>query len=360
MLPPGRTLTAVFTPDDSDNFETVTTTVSLVVNKADPVITWANPQDISVGTPLGATQLNATTDVLGTFTYAPLAGTVLAAGANQELTATFTPDEPGKYNEVTATVRINVVDALDYGDAPSSYPVLLADDGARHATSSLRLGSDLDLESDGQPTPNADGDGVDDDGVLRISDLIAADGVATTASVEVTVSADSKLDAWIDFNGNGGWEANEQIATSLDLTAGTNIVSFQVPGTATPGQTVSRFRVSSAGGLTPLGAATDGEVEDYLWQLLDGNANARGFRQRDGWVDRARSRRGRSRGPVVGCRIVSLSRVSVGKVDARGFGRRQHIHADRRRRFPGSQWWPQSSRRRRHERAGLERCARSV
>src|SRR5271157_4431676 len=66
-------------------------------------ITWANPAPITYGTPLGATQLNATasstfltgplsgrTESLpGTFTYSPPAGTVLNAG-NQTLTVAFT------------------------------------------------------------------------------------------------------------------------------------------------------------------------------------------------------------------------------------------------------------------------------
>ena len=44
--------------------------------KATPVITWPNPANIVDGTPLGPTQLNATADVPGTFTYNPAAGTM--------------------------------------------------------------------------------------------------------------------------------------------------------------------------------------------------------------------------------------------------------------------------------------------
>lgn len=80
---------------------------------AEVVIAWAEPQDITYGTPLGGAQLDAAassggTTVAGTFTYQPSAGTVLSAGDDQELEATFTPDDPGSYEAATATVRIDV------------------------------------------------------------------------------------------------------------------------------------------------------------------------------------------------------------------------------------------------------------
>ena len=42
--------------------------------KATPTITWAAPADITYGTALSATQLNATATVPGTFVYTPAAG----------------------------------------------------------------------------------------------------------------------------------------------------------------------------------------------------------------------------------------------------------------------------------------------
>jgi hypothetical protein len=55
--------------------------------KVTPVITWATPAAISYGTPLSATQLNATANVPGTFGYYPLTGTVLAVGTQWRSTA---------------------------------------------------------------------------------------------------------------------------------------------------------------------------------------------------------------------------------------------------------------------------------
>src|SRR6185437_1027023 len=51
-------------------------TISLNVTQAVPVITWPSPAAITYPTPLSATQLNATANIAGTFTYSPVAGTV--------------------------------------------------------------------------------------------------------------------------------------------------------------------------------------------------------------------------------------------------------------------------------------------
>ena len=79
-----------------------------------PSIVWAAPSAVAAGTPLGATQLNATavipgtaTPVPGTFVYTPAAGSVLSAGS-QTLSATFTPYAPATYNTATATVTLIV------------------------------------------------------------------------------------------------------------------------------------------------------------------------------------------------------------------------------------------------------------
>ena len=70
-----QTLSVSFTPTDAANYNAVpVTTVTLKVLKATPVITWANPADIIYGTALSATQLNATANVPGTFTYTPPRG----------------------------------------------------------------------------------------------------------------------------------------------------------------------------------------------------------------------------------------------------------------------------------------------
>src|SRR5262249_58410794 len=92
-------------------YPTATKTVTINVLKATPVITWATPADITYGTALGATQLNATANTLGTFVYTPISGTVLNAGSAQSLSVTFTPTDGANYTTATKTVTINVLKA---------------------------------------------------------------------------------------------------------------------------------------------------------------------------------------------------------------------------------------------------------
>ena len=66
-----NTLTVVFTPIDLLDFIAVTQTVSLVVAKAVPVLTWSNPSSIIYGTSLSSNQLAASANVPGSFTYTP-------------------------------------------------------------------------------------------------------------------------------------------------------------------------------------------------------------------------------------------------------------------------------------------------
>lgn len=166
------------------------------------------------------------------------------------------------------------VQGFDFGDAPDSYGTSLAANGARHlvdlTNNPLRLGQCIDIEADGQPSVNADGDDThsgqsfglcfnDEDGIVFTTPLVACD----SASVQVTASAAGKLDAWIDFDGNGTFDAGDSIYSGTAIVAGTQTLSFPVPCNAHQGQTYARFRLSSAGGLTPIGPANDGEVEDY-------------------------------------------------------------------------------------------------
>src|SRR5438552_2466164 len=64
-------------------YSAATATRSILVRSATPVINWSNPAAIVYGTPLSATQLNATSSVPGTFSYSPAPGTTLNGGAGQ-------------------------------------------------------------------------------------------------------------------------------------------------------------------------------------------------------------------------------------------------------------------------------------
>jgi hypothetical protein len=132
----------------------------------------------------------------------------------------------------------------------------------------VRDGVDGDL--DGQPNEDAtgdDADGNDDEqGVIFPNRLFEG---SSQNLVEVSASASGLLDAWFDFNGDGDWnDQSEQTFASTPLVAGSNILSFAIPVGAVTGSAFARFRISSAGNLSPIGPAIDGEVEDYELNVL--------------------------------------------------------------------------------------------
>ncbi len=169
---------------------------------------------------------------------------------------------------------------LDFGDAPNEsvgpgfhYPTQLVNEGAHHLVigdNPLRLGSLIDVEFDGQPSLNALGDDNDveddEDGVQFAMPFNAF----IETPIIVTASGVGRLDAWIDFNGDGRWDETEKIFDSVLLEEGENTLFVQTPASAAIGFTYARFRLSANGGLGPIGLAESGEVEDYRIEILGG------------------------------------------------------------------------------------------
>jgi hypothetical protein len=113
-----QTLSATFTPTDTSTYSAATASVQLAVSQASPVIAWPAPAAIVQGTALSATQLNATANVPGTFSYNPAAGALPGMGLDT-LTVTFTPSNTTNYSTATASNPLTV------------YPVTAGDlDGA--------------------------------------------------------------------------------------------------------------------------------------------------------------------------------------------------------------------------------------
>jgi len=250
----------------------------------------------------------------GDFTFTP---TSAFDGTSVAITIIVNEDNSGGLT-ASETIVISVSSAgLDFGDAPVTFSTLLADDGPRHVIGSLFLGKTVDAELDGQPGPAAQGDdnnntgqGViidDEDGITFLSSL----GVGTTRQFRVSTSEAGFLDVWIDFDQNGSFTVDENLSlsssivvngggsagsggpslgpgggnstgtfnvgTGIAVPAGFSTVSFGIPVTAIPGPTIARFRLSSTGGLTPNGLASDGEVEDYRIGIAPppiGNSNS--------------------------------------------------------------------------------------
>ncbi len=101
-----QTLAVTFTPSDT-NYAFATSTVTLSVTAAAPVITWNPPASTAYGRALSGRELNATANTPGTFAYSPPAGTVFGVGT-QTLSVTFTPTDGTDYTTVTSSVTLTV------------------------------------------------------------------------------------------------------------------------------------------------------------------------------------------------------------------------------------------------------------
>ena len=88
------------------NYNSASGSVAITIARATPTLSWAQPAAVVAGTALTSTQLNATANVAGTFTYDPPLGTVL--NASQTLSVSFTPADTTNYNGATATMTITV------------------------------------------------------------------------------------------------------------------------------------------------------------------------------------------------------------------------------------------------------------
>ena len=127
-------------------------------------------------------------------------------------------------------------------------------------------------------TGDAGDDGVTGDGGVDFSQVSLIQGADAKISVYVTNTTGqaANLYAWIDWNGDGVWEATESVAfrdtngnPMTQLNAGANTLFFTVPGDAVVGNTFARFRLSQQPSSLPTGAdATGGEVEDYEVSIL--------------------------------------------------------------------------------------------
>ncbi|MBN2355407.1 PKD domain-containing protein [candidate division KSB1 bacterium] len=163
-------------------------------------------------------------------------------------------------------------EGYDWGDAPDpTYPTKLASNGAVHVIKKgMFLGAAIDDEPNGQPKPDADGDdltGIDDEDGVTFSTMTPGN----SATVQIVASMSASVNAWIDFDGDGFWTgSDEHIVIAQPVSAGPNSFTFTVPAGANQGLTYARIRYSSQRQLTYMGWAPDGEVEDYVVKIGEG------------------------------------------------------------------------------------------
>jgi uncharacterized repeat protein (TIGR01451 family) len=164
----------------------------------------------------------------------------------------------------------------DYGDLPDSFGTTFNEDGARHIVSgspTLYLGTAPDTETDGAPSVAADGDGADENGVS----FNAATWTEGTngGSVTVNVTGSGWLVGWIDFDGNGSFDAGETLVNQAVSTNASLSIDFDIPaGAFATTNGYARFRLFPEQPTFPtlsyVGEASGGEVEDYRIDLARG------------------------------------------------------------------------------------------
>jgi len=177
-------------------------------------------------------------------------------------------------SEVTSLIDFGNVTAIDWGDAPNSYGTLAASNGARHSIlAGFGLGPAglvVEHDPDGQPSAGADADALDD-GVRPITAFTPGEVARIAVRATTGGRAAGFLQGWIDFNHNGTFEASEKVVSDYRLvgSTGETEISFVVPASAQIGPTYARFRYGYEVGAqsSPVGAASVGEVEDYLFDF---------------------------------------------------------------------------------------------
>lgn len=160
----------------------------------------------------------------------------------------------------------------DFGDAPDSYDPIAMDKATHEYDCNLRLGAAFDREWDKTSSSSATADGSDEDGIGVVS-LLPNGTITYVQDVDVynNSGANATLAGWLDYDGDGVFEAGEGVTLTVGSSA-----SMQTKTLAWPGITVGlpsgyttylRIRITSANyGMTVNNATrwfANGEVEDY-------------------------------------------------------------------------------------------------
>lgn len=179
---------------------------------------------------------------------------------------------------------------IDFGDAPSSYSTLLADNGPRHL-----LDSETYL---GLTAPDGDYDGYvgadsDDSSVINAQSFDDEDGVNFVTAFEIGLdsvisvyaSKNGVLSAWFDWNRDGDFaDQDEQSLVDVELQAGLNIIALRVPTDAVAGSSWSRFRFSQQSSLAYYGGSSSGEVEDHAMTISESGLTYRYYPGESSWL----------------------------------------------------------------------------
>ncbi len=220
----GKTITpagAVINDGNSGNNYSITyVTTTGTITKANPTITWSNPADITAGTALSDTQLNATATGVGGgaldggFGYNPATGTQLTVAGSQELSVEFTPTNTTNYNTVSATTSVNIIPAAASKLSLSVSPTSLAMGSYTTLTVTIQDAYSNTVTSDNSTVVKLSADNGGSFPVGK-TQLTVTSGVATTT---LTKNSDGTSDEIVNLDA--------EYYTSTRILAPTVVVTF--------------------------------------------------------------------------------------------------------------------------------------
>jgi len=212
-----QTLSVSFTPTDTTDYNSANGSAQINVLKATPTVTWANPADITYGTALSGTQLDATftwtvngspVAVVGTPAYTPAAGAVLSAGSAQTLSVSFTPTDTTDYNSTTGTAHINVLKATPVFSGLTSQTITVG-------TATIMVSGKLAAPT--ATPPDADSVTISINGT-SVSQTVALSGGGFSATLNTSAIPVSATPYTISYSFPGDANFNAASDTSRSLT----------------------------------------------------------------------------------------------------------------------------------------------
>ena len=232
--------TVTFTPNDSMNYNNVTTTVTLAVSKATPTIpTVPTASAITYGQSLADSALTeGSASVPGSFSWSNSAITPAVSDSGvTRYTVTFTPNDSMNYNSVTTTVTLTVskatpkisaaptASAITYGEA-LSYSVLTGGSASVPGRFSWTSDSIVPTVSDSGITPYS----------VSFTPTDSANYTAITTAVSLTISKAAYDMGGVSFNNRSFTYSGtaRSLAVSGTLPAGVS-VSYSGNGKISPG-----------------------------------------------------------------------------------------------------------------------------
>lgn len=162
----------------------------------------------------------------------------------------------------------------DFGDAPASYDPDPWSPAVHERDTALRIGPTFDREWNKISSVLADADGADEDGLAFVPVFASSSGTyLAQVSVYNNTGGNATLIAWLDYNGNGTFDAGETCQAippipSSPLAQNRFLFWPSAPSTLPNGSfTYLRIRITKAvNGMTAANATgyyEDGETEDY-------------------------------------------------------------------------------------------------